>query len=113
LIAAHPVVVQPSLTIVRSPEDPSSQGRQILLTQFPYMIGRVDGNLLIQDANLSRRHAQITVDAASQSYFITDLNSSNGTRLNGVPLVSGQAKQLSSGALINLGPNVVVRFDLA
>jgi pSer/pThr/pTyr-binding forkhead associated (FHA) protein len=77
------------------------------------MIGRVEGNLLIQDANLSRHHAQITFDGASRTYFITDLNSSNGSRLNGVPLAPGQAKQLSSGALINLGPNVVMRFDLA
>ena len=113
VMAAHPIATQPSLTIVRSPEDASSQGRLIVLTQFPFMIGRVEGNLLIQDANLSRRHAQIPFDAARQTYFITDLNSSNGSRLNGAPLVSGQAKQLSSGALINLGPNVVVRFDLA
>jgi len=50
------------------------------------MIGRVEGNLLIQDANLSRHHAQITFDGASRTYFITDLNSSNGSRLNGVRL---------------------------
>jgi hypothetical protein len=113
MIAPHPLAAQPSLTIVKSPEDISSQGRQVVLTQFPFMIGRVEGNLLIRDANLSRRHAQITFAGASRTYFITDLNSSNGSRLNGVPLTSGQAKQLSSGALINLGPNVVMRFDLA
>jgi len=113
MIAPRPIAAQPSLTIVKSPEDTSSQGRQIVLTQFPFMIGRVEGNLLIQDANLSRHHAQITFDGASRTYFITDLNSSNGSRLNGVPLAPGQAKQLSSGALINLGPNVVMRFDLA
>ncbi len=112
MIASKPVAAQPSLTIVRSPEDASSQGRQIVLTQFPFMIGRVEGTLLIQDANLSRRHAQITYDGLTQTYFITDLKSSNGTRLNGVPLVPGQANQLTSGASINLGPNVVVRFDL-
>jgi len=112
MVAAYPVAAKASLTIVRSPEDTSIQGRQIVLTQFPFIIGRVEGSLLIQDANLSRRHAQITSDGARGTYFITDLNSSNGTRLNGVPIVPGQAKQLTSSDSISLGPNVVMRFDL-
>ena len=113
MLAAQPVAAMAHLTVERSPEDTSSQGRQIPLVQFPFVIGRREGNLLIQDPNISRRHAQITFDGASRTFYITDLNSSNGTRLNGVPLVPSQAKQLTSGASINLGPNVVLRFDLA
>ena len=113
MISSQPVGTKASLTIVQSPEDASSQGRQVVLTQFPFMIGRVDGSLIIQDTSLSRRHAQITYDGANRTYFITDLNSSNGTRLNGVPMEPGQAKQLTSGASLSLGPKVVLRFDLA
>ena len=112
MVAAYPVAAKASLTVVRSPEDASTQGRQIFLTRFPFIIGRVEGSLLIQDANLSRRHAKITFDGASGIYFITDLNSSNGTRLNGVPIVPGQAKQLTSGDSLSLGPNALMRFDL-
>jgi len=112
MIAAQPAAVSAHLMVERSPQDISSQGKQIPLVQFPFVIGRLEGNLLIQDPNVSRRHAQITFDGANRTYFVTDLNSSNGTRLNGVPLVPGQAKVLTSGASINLGPNVVVRFDL-
>ena len=112
MIAAQQVAEKASLMIVRSPEDASSQGQQIVLAQFPFMIGRVEGSLLIKDANLSRRHAQITYEASNRSYFITDLNSSNGTQLNDQRLTPGQPAQLTRGAVIGLGPNVTLRFDL-
>jgi pSer/pThr/pTyr-binding forkhead associated (FHA) protein len=98
---------------VRSPEDASNQGRQIALTQFPYIIGRVEGNLIIKDPNISRQHDQVTYEATSRTYFITDLNSSNGTRLNEQRLAPGQPVQLTRGAVIGLGPNVTLRFDLS
>jgi pSer/pThr/pTyr-binding forkhead associated (FHA) protein len=113
LIAAQPAPAKVSLIIVRSPEDASSQGRQIAMTQFPFIIGRVEGNLMIKDPNISRRHAQVTYEAANRTYFITDLNSSNGTRLNEKRLAPGQPVQLTSGAVIGLGPNVTLRFDLS
>jgi VWFA-related protein len=113
LIAAQPAPAKVSLMIVRSPEDASNQGRQIALTQFPYIIGRVEGNLIIKDPNISRQHAQVTYEAASRTYFITDLNSSNGTRLNEQRLAPGQPFQLTGGAVIGLGPNVTLRFDLS
>ncbi len=45
MIAAQPVAVKASLTILRSPEDASNQGRQVALTQFPFIIGRTEGSL--------------------------------------------------------------------
>lgn len=111
--AAQPGIALARLTVERSARDISLQGQQIPLMLFPFVIGRREGNLLIQDPSLSRRHAQITFDGANRTFFITDLNSSNGTRLNGVPLVPGQPKQLTSGASLDLGPNVLIRFDLA
>ncbi len=112
VLTAQLAAVPAHLTVEKSPHDISSQGKQIPLVQFPFVIGRLDGNLLIQDPNISRRHAQITFDGTKKTYLITDLNSSNGTRLNSVPLMPGQPKVLTSGDLINLGPNVVARFDL-
>ena len=76
------------------------------------MIGRVEGSLIIPEANISRRHAQINYNEANRVYTITDLNSSNGTRLNNQPLVAGQPSQLAGGSVIGLGPNVTLRFDI-
>jgi hypothetical protein len=112
MIAAQPVAAKASLMILRSPENASNQSRQIALTQFPFVIGRVEGNLIIKDPNISRRHAQITYEPASLTYYIADLNSSNGTRLNEQRLASGQPVPLTRGAMIGLGPNVTIRFDL-
>jgi FOG: FHA domain len=113
VIAAQPVIAKASLIVVRSPEDALNQGQQIALTQFPFIIGRLEGSLIIKDANISRRHAQITYEVANRSYFITDLNSSNGTRLGEQRLAAGQPVQLTRGAVIGLGPNVTLRFDLS
>ena len=113
VIAAQPVIAKASLMVVRSPEDAINQGQQIALAQFPFVIGRLEGSLIIKDANISRRHAQITYEVASRSYFITDLNSSNGTRVNEQRLAPGQPVQLTRGAVIGLGPNVTLRFELS
>ena len=50
---------------------------------------------------VSRRHAMVR--AADNGYVIIDLNSSNGTWLNGKILVPTQAYELPSGGLIQLG----------
>lgn len=102
---------QPVLSIVKSPPE-LALASKIPLQPLPFVIGRVEGNLLLKEPNISRRHAEITFDAARQVYFITDLNSSNGTYLNGQRLPADRATQLNSGAVINFGPNVSVRFEL-
>jgi hypothetical protein len=50
---------------------------------------------------VSRRHAQIR--AAGDKYVIIDLNSSNGTWLNGQRLVPTKPYDLRSGSVIQLG----------
>lgn len=50
---------------------------------------------------VSRRHALIR--AAGEKYMLTDLNSSNGTWLNGQRLVPTKSYELPSGAVIQLG----------
>ncbi len=112
MIAAQPVAAKASLIIVRNPEEATSQGRQIAMVQFPFIIGRVEGSLVIKDPNISRRHAEITYETTNRTYFIADLNSSNGTRLHNQRLTPGQPVKLTEGAVIGLGPNVTLRFEL-
>ncbi len=56
---------------------------------------------------VSRRHARITKGQAG--YFITDLGSSNGTTVNGLPLVPDRAHLLRNGDRIKVGL-VVIQF---
>jgi hypothetical protein len=103
--------LHPSLTVISFAGSPSL-GRQIMIDQFPFIIGRTEGQLVIPEGSVSRRHVQITFDAGVQTYYLTDLNSSNGTKLNGQPMTAGQPMLLTSGCMIGLGPNVTIRFEI-
>ncbi|WP_162141818.1 FHA domain-containing protein [Halorubrum ezzemoulense] len=50
---------------------------------------------------MSREHLQFTVQ--NGVYYVTDMNSSNGTQLNGQKLAPQQQYQLSDGDNLNLG----------
>ena len=77
------------------------QGRENLpnleLEVFPYIIGKgekgIDGRL--EFPTISRIHSQL--DYINNSYFLTDLNSTNGTFLNGERLPPNVKKNLSVG----------------
>ena len=67
-----------------------------------YVVGR-HGALVdevVADANISRRHARITVEHGQCA--IEDLNSSNGTRVNGVRLVAFAPAAITAGDKIHL-----------
>jgi pSer/pThr/pTyr-binding forkhead associated (FHA) protein len=56
---------------------------------------------------VSRRHARITKGRAG--YFVTDMESSNGTTVNGQPLIPQRAHLLRNGDHIKVGL-VVIQF---
>jgi len=98
-------------TILKIPQGIETQG-EMVFTQSPFIIGRAQGSLLIRDTSISRQHVQIDYLETNRTYFITDLQSSNGTRLNNQLLIPGKSQQLTTGSLITLGQNVTLRFDL-
>lgn len=106
-----PAVSLPSISVAKAPPGVLSPGQRITLQQFPYTIGRVGAVLTLNDASVSRLHAQITVDTQSRRYMITDMNSSNGTRVNGTPLTPGQPVFLNNGSHVQIGPNVEIVFE--
>ncbi len=59
---------------------------EIPVNQFPFVIGKLREkvNLTIEDISVSRRHAKITKEG--EDIFLTDLNSTNGTFINGIKL---------------------------
>ncbi|HSO11391.1 MAG TPA: FHA domain-containing protein, partial [Anaerolineales bacterium] len=112
MMASTPVIPLAKLTVVQAAGTVTPTGI-VTLQSFPFIIGRTEGGLIIGEQNVSRKHAQITFDAARNAFYLTDLNSSNGTRLNNQRLTPEQPTQLTSGTMIGIGPNVVLRFEIS
>jgi hypothetical protein len=74
-------------------------------------IGRSrDCDIVLGDSNVSRKHAEIK-PAAQGRWAIADLGSTNGIRVNGHSVPSGQAQPLSSGDHVTVG-TVDARFEV-
>ena len=67
------------------------------------VIGRgADCNLRLSAPQVSRRHCFLRIGA--EGAFISDLDSSNGTVLNGDKLSSGKRYAVNDGAVLSVGP---------
>jgi len=64
-------------------------------------IGRGPVDLVIDSRAVSRRHARL--NGNSESLTLTDLGSSNGTSINGVPCLEGEIMYLEDGDTVILG----------
>lgn len=85
-------------------------GRYVPLGRRPFTIGRLpECDLALADANVSRRHAEISLDEDTGQFVIHDLNSTNGTRVNGQRLFEPQ--WLQSGDEITVGATAL-RFEM-
>lgn len=83
-------------------------GKRLLVPPNGALIGRSrDADIVIDDSNVSRRHAEIS--PSGQSWLIQDLGSTNGVRVNGRQ-VDGP-HPLESGDRIELG-TVSVKFEV-
>lgn len=88
----------------------SGGGRREIRISGPVTIGRSpSATLPLDDKTLSREHTQVYGQGGH--YFVKDLDSKNGTFLNGQLL--RQAGQLKNGDRIRVGPSVtlLVAFD--
>jgi pSer/pThr/pTyr-binding forkhead associated (FHA) protein len=80
------------------------KGRVFRELPIPVTIGREEGNMLrLNDERVSRFHAKIQVDGGD--VIITDLDSTNGTRVNGNPV---QIRRLRFGDQIGLGRSTLL-----
>ena len=84
-------------------DDDSASPKTVRLTKETVTIGRLpDCDVVLKDRGASRRHAQIrTKDGVST---LTDLGSTNGTRLNGATV---QSRALEDGDRITIGTTVI------
>ncbi|MCL1920064.1 MAG: sigma 54-interacting transcriptional regulator [Kiritimatiellaeota bacterium] len=80
------------------------QGREFLLNSDTFTIGSGPHNdLVIDDSTVSKRHCEIIIEQSG--YQIRDLNSTNGTLVQGVRVSSAH---LAPGAEIQLGKSRIV-----
>jgi hypothetical protein len=79
-----------------------SDGRRIPLGAKPVKIGRLpDCDVVLTDANVSRHHAEIRPAPDGEGgYVVTDLGSTNGTKVNGVAV---RSQRLQPGDEVAVG----------
>lgn len=84
-------------------------GKTYSIEKSELFIGRdVANDVLINDAEVSRRHARISIQAGN--YVIEDLGSTNGTFVNGQKLVGPRV--LKVGDTLMFGENVSLTFEM-
>src|SRR5688572_30606658 len=81
-------------------------GKEFVFDQSSVVIGRTaDCDVILYDPGVSRKHARIF--SQGKSYYVEDMGSSNGTKVNGSVV---KKKQLADGDAVALGP-VVFSFS--
>jgi hypothetical protein len=99
----------PILRILQAPAETESE--TVAVVPLPFRIGREGCHLTIGDDRTSRTHA--TIQRIGHQYFIMDMNSKNGTFINGESemLASGMRWPLAHGDHIRLGTTIELVFD--
>ncbi len=88
-----------TLTVV---DPPGSDPKEIVVTKTPFRIGRRPKNdLVCEHVSVSGKHAQF--EKVGEQYFLYDLDSSNGTVLNGVTVRGNTAVPVKSGDKLLFG----------
>jgi pSer/pThr/pTyr-binding forkhead associated (FHA) protein len=83
-------------------------GQIFELNKSEIFVGRdIANDIVINDAEVSRKHAQLTLEG--DRYKIKDLNSTNGTYIDGQRLIGPHL--LAIGEIIMFGDNVGVIYD--
>jgi hypothetical protein len=97
---------EPYFTIRES----DNTARRVLLTDFPYTIGRArDCDLVLDQNGVSRLHVRLDYD--HEQVTVTDLGSTNGTYVNRQRIEPHKPRLLKSGDTVNLGGDCRLDFD--
>ena len=85
-----------------------ADGMRVVLGPEPITIGRLpESTVVVNDPNASRRHAEIR--RSGNDVVVVDLNSTNGTRVNGTPV---REQLLASGDEVSVGSTKLV-FEMS
>ncbi|MBQ7840548.1 MAG: FHA domain-containing protein [Lachnospiraceae bacterium] len=77
--------------------------RQFLLEDFPLTLGKLKGkvSVVLNDSSISRMHARF--ESGPGGIYLQDLNSKNGTAVNGEKLSPNESVPLKEGDVIQFG----------
>src|SRR5713226_7827763 len=91
-------------------EQGTQAGQVVVLSDHALVLGRATtADVVIDNNDVSRQHLRLTPEAGA--YRVEDLKSLNGTFVNDIRLKDSQL--LANGDRVRLGPNVVLRLELA
>jgi hypothetical protein len=83
-------------------------GRRLSIGSDALVIGRLpECDVVLSDSNVSRRHAELR--RKDDGVFVTDLGSTNGTRVNGTPV---REQLLASGDEVSVGSTKLI-FEMS
>ena len=88
----------------------TSDKGEIAVEYFPFLVGKNKGlvDMCLNEPSVSRLHAKLEREGAE--YYITDLNSTNGTKINGVLLGANERKQIQIGDELDFA-GILFRFQ--
>lgn len=77
-------------------------GEVVFLTKFPFYIGSVGkyADYVLSQSGVSRIHC--CINKKEEGYYLSDLNSTNGTYLDGKEVLPGKEELLWSGAVLRI-----------
>ena len=85
------------------------EGRMHPVDRLPFVLGRgSDADLRLDDKGVSRRHLQLSMQGGA--VVATDMGSTNGTLINGVPLRAPVV--LANGSLLRMGNTRIIFHSL-
>lgn len=102
--------VKYSSLVVENATLPGSVGQRIDMVAYPFIIGRTLP-LFTVEKGVSRQHAEINYDPQTGKFTFKDLNSTNGSKIEGVAITPQVAYEIKPGLRFSLGQDVVVRFE--
>ncbi|MEG2717448.1 MAG: FHA domain-containing protein [Eubacterium sp.] len=90
-------------TVTLSPGENNAELSACIINKTPYLIGRSKRNVdfSINSNSVSRKHC--VIEYIDNDFYISDIGSSNGTRVNNVKLINNEKKKLSFDDRIKLG----------
>jgi len=96
--------IQTTPTATLLVEEGDDAGKEFPLGDYRTILGRRDTcDIILSDSSVSRRHAQL--EQKGGRFWLTDLGSSNGTFVNGLPV---EKAELTDGDVITVGKTVLI-----